>query len=264
MSPSARRLQWLAAAGSAVVMAAGIVFFDWPTFTVLAYYWLENVIVGGFTALRILAAGARTQRYAESLATTVFFGVHYGLFCAVHGIFVATLFGGIHAAGGTADALLLMIGRIAGDRIGVLVVAAMLVAAALDAWQAMASLDAGDERAVGEHVPDHGREAAVLEAAHAVGHRALPGKHDAFRRADHVRVAGHDHLAFRRDVRERLRDRAQVAHPVVDDRNGAHGNVRGGVRRPRAAVKGCPWSRVSRPKHAGRSPPPCAAPARRP
>jgi hypothetical protein len=148
MSPSARRLQWLAAVGSAVVMAAGIVFFDWPTFTVLAYYWLENVIVGGFTALRILAAGARTQRYAESLATAVFFGVHYGLFCAVHGIFVATLFGGIHAAGGTADALLLMIGRIAGDRIGVLVVAAMLVAAALDAWQAMASLDAGDERAV--------------------------------------------------------------------------------------------------------------------
>jgi hypothetical protein len=46
------------------------------------------------------------------------------------------------------DPLFLMVGRIAGDRIGVLVVAAMVVAAALDAWRAMATVDAGDERAV--------------------------------------------------------------------------------------------------------------------
>ncbi len=148
MSPSANNLQWAAAIAGAAVMAIGIVVFDWPAFTVLAFYWLENVIIGGFTALRILAAGARTERYGESLATTAFFSVHYGLFCTVHGIFVATLFGGIRTMSSTADPLLLMVGRIAGDRIGLLVVAAMVVAAALDAWRAMAALDADDPKVI--------------------------------------------------------------------------------------------------------------------
>ncbi len=148
MNTSAQQLQWLAAIGSAVVMAVGVAFFGWPTFTVLAFYWLENVIIGGFTALRILAAGSKTARYGESLATAAFFTVHYGLFCAVHGIFVATLFGGIRNMSGMADPLLLMIGRIAGDRVGALLVAAMVVAAALDAWRAMAAVDADDPRAL--------------------------------------------------------------------------------------------------------------------
>ena len=148
MSAPAPGLQRMAALGSAVIMAAGIAVLGWPTFTVLALYWLENVIVGGFTALRILAAGSRTGRYGESLAVTVFFCVHYGLFCVVHGIFVATLFGGIRNTSHMADPLFLMVGRIAGDRIGVLVVAAMVVAAALDAWRAMATVDADDAGAV--------------------------------------------------------------------------------------------------------------------
>jgi hypothetical protein len=148
MRTPAQQLQWLAAIGSAVVMTVGIAFYGWPTFTVLALYWLENVIIGGFTALRILAAGSRTERYGESLAVTVFFCVHYGLFCAVHGIFVATLFGGMRSMSSMIDPLFLMIGRIAGDRIGVLVLAAMVVAAALDAWRAMATVDAEDEKAV--------------------------------------------------------------------------------------------------------------------
>jgi hypothetical protein len=129
-------------------MAVGIAFFGWPTFTVLALYWLENVVTGGFTALRILAAGSKTERYGESLAVTAFFGVHYGLFCAVHGIFVATLFGGMRSMSSMIDPLFLMVGRVAGDRIGLLVVAAMVVAAALDAWRSMAAVDADDARAV--------------------------------------------------------------------------------------------------------------------
>lgn len=148
MNSSAQQLQRVAAIGSAVVMAAGIALFDWPTFTVLALYWLENVIVGGFTALRILAAGARSERYGESLAVTAFFCLHYGLFCAVHGIFVATLFGGMRSVSSAFDPLFLMVGRIAADRIGVLVVAAMVLAAALDAWRAMAAVDADDAKAV--------------------------------------------------------------------------------------------------------------------
>ena len=58
MSPAAGTLRRGAAFGSAALVAAGIVFLGWPTFTVLAFYWLENVIIGGFTAIRMLVAGA--------------------------------------------------------------------------------------------------------------------------------------------------------------------------------------------------------------
>jgi len=148
MSPAADPLRRAAAFGSAGLVAAGIVLFSWPTFIVLAYYWLENVIIGGFTALRLLVAGARTGRYLESLSTAVFFTVHYGLFCLVHGVLVATLFGGIRTMAGIADPVFLMIGRLAGDRIGIVVVIAMVVGAALDAWRALANLDVDDPRAI--------------------------------------------------------------------------------------------------------------------
>ena len=149
MNASGSLLPRAAAIGSAVVMAAGIVFFDWPTFTVLALYWLENVIVGAFTVVRILAAGARTEAYLGALAGAVFFTLHYGFFCFLHGVFVAVLFGGIATTAGLLDPVLLMIGRVAGDRIGALVVAAMVVAAAADAWRAWREVDSGEGRSVG-------------------------------------------------------------------------------------------------------------------
>jgi hypothetical protein len=142
MPPPGRTLQLAAAIGAAAVMAIGIVAFGWPTFTVLALYWLENVIVGAFAALRIVATGARAGRWIAALATVGFFSVHYGLFCLIHGFFVAVLFGGIRPAGsGIVEPVLLMIDRVAGDRTGLIVIAAMTVAAATDAWRAVAATD---------------------------------------------------------------------------------------------------------------------------
>jgi hypothetical protein len=148
VSPGAAGIQFAAAVGTAAVIAAGIVIFGWPAFTVLAFYWLENVVIGGFTAVRILAAGARTERYLESLATAAFFTLHYGLFCVVHGVFVATLFGGIHSMHGLADPVLLMIGRIAGDGVGAVVIATMVVAAALDSQRAWRDFDDDAEQPI--------------------------------------------------------------------------------------------------------------------
>jgi len=89
----------------------------------------------------------------------------------------------------------------------------------------------------------------------------------------------------RRDVRERLRDGAQVAHPVVDDRDRAHWTtlradaLRGGLalgaaprahgrsqarRRIPTGVRGCPWSRARRRPREGRARRPCAGRARTP
>ena len=56
--------------------------------------------------------------------SAAFFTVHYGLFCFVHGAIVATLFGGIQLGGGSAaEPVLLMIGRVLADAVGVLVAA---------------------------------------------------------------------------------------------------------------------------------------------
>jgi hypothetical protein len=52
------------------------------------------------------------------------------------------LFGGIRPAGsGIVDTVLPMIDRVAGDRTGLIVIAAMTVAAAADAWRALAATD---------------------------------------------------------------------------------------------------------------------------
>ncbi len=148
MSPVAPPVQRAMAVASAAVIAVGIVLFSWQTFTVLAFYWLENVVIGGFTLLRIFAAGARTERHAESLGSGVFFTAHYGLFCLVHGIFVATLFGNFSSAHGLFDPVLLMIGRIGGDWIGLLVIVSMVVAAAFDAMRAWSSMNPDDENVI--------------------------------------------------------------------------------------------------------------------
>src|SRR5690606_13635154 len=59
-------------------------------------YWAENLVIGGFTLLRILAArpsDALPAYFIGNLFTGAFFAVHYGIFCLVHGIFVFTLLG---------------------------------------------------------------------------------------------------------------------------------------------------------------------------
>jgi len=144
MADADRRLQLAAAIASAAVMAVGIAVFDWPAITVLALYWLENVIIGVFTVLRVLVAGALTRRYVAALFTAAFFGAHYGAFCFGHGLVVATLFGGDAAGGDPRDEILLMVGRAVGDRTGLLVVAAMVAAAAVDSWRILKSITPDD------------------------------------------------------------------------------------------------------------------------
>ncbi|MBA2374427.1 MAG: hypothetical protein H0V74_09540 [Chloroflexi bacterium] len=79
---------------------AGVLWFGWDLRTILVVYWLENGIVGGYNVLKmVLAQGgepsspnAATMRVFSGGAAKVFlvpfFIVHYGLFWAVHGVFV--------------------------------------------------------------------------------------------------------------------------------------------------------------------------------
>lgn len=78
--------------------------FGWDATALVFLYWLENVIIGGVTLLRMLAASAGSGPLGVScmLFFGPFFTFHYGMFCFVHGIFLAAF--AASAGTGTGDA----------------------------------------------------------------------------------------------------------------------------------------------------------------
>lgn len=69
-----------------LVPLAGVLFWAWDVGALLVLYWSENVILGACTIVKMLAAGP-----IRGLFTAAFFLIHYGGFCAVHGVFVLAL-----------------------------------------------------------------------------------------------------------------------------------------------------------------------------
>ncbi len=61
----------------------GVLFFGWDARNLLLLYWMENLVVGAFTLLRMLHAGG-----FKALFPSAFFTFHYSFFCAGHGIFI--------------------------------------------------------------------------------------------------------------------------------------------------------------------------------
>src|SRR5438477_2387363 len=95
LSPSA-----LVLVAANLVPLAGVLLFGWSVFATLLLFWVENVIVGGFNVLRMLWAQPDNPLIWVAKAGTIpFFIIHYGLFTTVHGVFVLTLFGGVHERG---------------------------------------------------------------------------------------------------------------------------------------------------------------------
>lgn len=77
------------------VPLAGVLAWGWRVGDVVILYWIENLVIGVYNVLRILAsrpaAHAPAGRRAK-LFVAGFFAVHYGMFCAVHGVFLAAMF----------------------------------------------------------------------------------------------------------------------------------------------------------------------------
>jgi hypothetical protein len=85
---------WLLLAAN-LVPVAGVLLWDWSVFALLALFWMENVLIGVFFALRMLCADPRDPAlWAAKLFMVPFFCFHYGMFTAIHGMFVFSLFGG--------------------------------------------------------------------------------------------------------------------------------------------------------------------------
>ena len=78
----------------------GVLFWNWEVFPLLALFWMENVIIGVLNAARMLAVDPRDAAlWGAKLFMVPFFCVHYGIFTAVHGMFVFSMFGHSKASG---------------------------------------------------------------------------------------------------------------------------------------------------------------------
>lgn len=73
----------------------GVLFSGWQVFPVIFLFWFENVAIGILNVLRIaFAAPDKPILWLAKIFLIPFFCFHYGMFCFVHGIFVAAIFGG--------------------------------------------------------------------------------------------------------------------------------------------------------------------------
>ncbi len=65
--------------------------FGWGIDELVVFYWIENVVIGAAVWLRMAATGVGARKPGV-LFLIPFFTVHYGVFCAVHGIFIMSFF----------------------------------------------------------------------------------------------------------------------------------------------------------------------------
>lgn len=64
----------------------GVLLFDWDVAGLMVLYWSENLVLGFYTLARML-----TKSPLGGAALGLFFCIHYGGFCAVHGLFIVTM-----------------------------------------------------------------------------------------------------------------------------------------------------------------------------
>jgi len=64
----------------------GVLYLDWDVGSLVVLYWSENLVVGAYTILKLLLKARGRERFL-----VLFFTLHYGGFCAIHGFFVLQL-----------------------------------------------------------------------------------------------------------------------------------------------------------------------------
>lgn len=87
------RWSTVALVGSNMVPLVGVFFYGWDVFTLMLLFWFENVLIGVFNVLRMIACTPGSiVANASKFFFVPFFTVHYGGFCFGHGLFVFALF----------------------------------------------------------------------------------------------------------------------------------------------------------------------------
>lgn len=70
----------------------GALFFDWNAILILALFWIENLIIGGFNIIKMSSLGAYNKE-PKALFIIAFFTFHYGAFCSIHGAILWDILG---------------------------------------------------------------------------------------------------------------------------------------------------------------------------
>lgn len=86
--------QFLAAVSVNLMPVAGVILFGWDAGILMMLYWLENLIIGIVTMGKMLVGNflRENQSALAAIPHCIFFLIHYGIFCFVHGIFVWVIF----------------------------------------------------------------------------------------------------------------------------------------------------------------------------
>ncbi|MDQ8191742.1 DUF6498-containing protein [Roseibacillus persicicus] len=89
-----RWAQYFLAVAAAVAPLLGVFFWGWNAREVVLLYWIENIIIGFWQLMKMGAVGVGKVKdvgwffVPGMLFTMAFFTIHYGGFCAGHGVFV--------------------------------------------------------------------------------------------------------------------------------------------------------------------------------
>lgn len=72
----------------------GVIYWGWELFPIMLLYWSENVIIGFYNVLRMIACSPKPKvGWFAKLFLIPFFIIHYGGFTIGHGAVIVTFFG---------------------------------------------------------------------------------------------------------------------------------------------------------------------------
>lgn len=69
-----------------LIPIAGVLLFDWDVAALVVLYWSENLVIGFYTILKMLVVSP-----VGGIFSSFFLLIHYGGFCAGHGLFISIL-----------------------------------------------------------------------------------------------------------------------------------------------------------------------------
>lgn len=115
-----------------LVPLAGVAFWGWQVGQVVFLYWMENLVIGAYNVLRIVALQPKPEddlpvanAWLGKFFLATFFTVHYGGFCYGHGEFLTSFFG--RDADGAYDGVAAMVRHMLREPVVVAALVAMLV-----------------------------------------------------------------------------------------------------------------------------------------
>lgn len=77
-----------------LIPLAGVLFLGWDAAMILLLYWSENLVIGAFNVIRMVLVQPRSRGgWLGKLLMVPFFCIHFGGFCAAHGLFLLMLLG---------------------------------------------------------------------------------------------------------------------------------------------------------------------------